>query len=82
MMVSPRNSWRISIVAGLRVATNPTSRQQGGIHFKTIADTPELSSEVASSTINRLGLQNLSETMGDKETFEIDQQFLWPQDGG
>lgn len=37
MMVSPRKSWRVSIVAGLSCAT-------------------ELSSEVLSSTIKRLGL--------------------------
>ena len=36
------NSWRISIVAALRVATNPQSHQKGGIqHFEATPDSPE-----------------------------------------
>lgn len=61
MIVSPRNSWRASIVAGLRVATNLVSASLyvASSHHKHI---PELSSAVASSTIKRFGLQSMSST--------------------
>ena len=36
------NSWRISIVAGLRVASNPQSHQKGDIqHLEATPDSPE-----------------------------------------
>ena len=57
MMVSPLNNCRISIVAGLRVATN-NGHYEHATPLPSIKYSPELSSEVASSTMRRLGLQN------------------------
>ena len=57
------------MVAGLRVATCTVSRQCDVIPMiRARLNSPELSSEVASSTINRLGLHNLSESP-EKRTF-------------
>jgi len=56
MMVSPRKSWRISIVAGFKVATEASSRISSETRTPTREHSPELSSDVASSTMSRFGL--------------------------
>jgi hypothetical protein len=49
------------------------SRQHCDIPLtRTKLDSPELSSEVASSTINRLGLQKMSEKSGKRTDFAYD----------
>jgi hypothetical protein len=57
MMVSPRKRPRVSIVAGLRVATVAVSQLFFPIHPNKMIS-PELSSLTASSTMRRFGLQD------------------------
>ena len=76
MMVSSRNNWSSSIVTELRFVTKTTSCQYCSIYISTRLNSPELSSEAASSTINWFGLQKNS---GGMDKLRL--QFLWSQNG-